>query len=67
MEVNQTEAWVARDEDNALYLFANKPKKYRKEGVWTNKQVDGILLKEELFPNVLWEQDHPTKVIIKIK
>lgn len=67
MEVNQAEAWVARDEDGHLYLFPSKPKKFKKEGMWHCYRDDIVNLGKESFPNVLWSQDHPTKVIIKIK
>ena len=53
MEVNQAEAWIARDEDGRLYLFPSKPKKFKKEGMWHCHRDDIIFLGKESFPNVL--------------
>lgn len=66
---NKDNLWVARDKDGSLFLFTTKPKKHSKDNYWF---VDSslYLLKESLqlptdmFPQVKWEDEVPTKVII---
>lgn len=65
-------AWVARNRNMGLYLFLEKPKKYKIYNCWdcedelglssTNKELDN-----KLFPQVRWEDDEPTKVELSIK
>lgn len=58
--------WLARDNNNNLWVFATKPEKSILHGQWINNRSYGIILKPELFPDVKWEDKEPTKAIIKI-
>lgn len=66
-------AWVARDEDGRLFIFFKRPKKYEIYGGW-HIEAEGMWgiseeLTKDLFSQVKWEDEEPTKVelIIKIK
>lgn len=64
-------AWIARDVDMRLYIFFERPKKYKRykcwdlenDGMWgTNKELN-----KDSFPQVKWEDEEPTKVELTIK
>lgn len=63
-------AWIARDENMDLYIFFERPNKRFEcwdlenvEGMWgTNKELN-----KDLFPQVKWEDEEPTKVELTIK
>ena len=65
-------AWVARDEDNSIHMFNDKPAK--SVFMWV-PCVFGfhvahdykLKLKSLLFPQVKWEDEDPTKVELTIK
>ena len=58
-------AWVAREKDGALFLFWEKPKK--RKSYWTNLNTfNSLVLPEEAFPNVKWEDNEPIRVYIRI-
>lgn len=46
---------VARDKDGSLYLYKNKPTEFHVIG-----------LDSDLFPSVKWEDNEPTRVIIRL-
>ena len=59
------EVWLARGEDESLYLYyGQKPIKglYR----WFNGTIDYCNIKKSLFPEVKWSDDEPTKVKLVI-
>lgn len=54
-----------RAKDGALFLFWEKPKK--RKSYWTNLNTfNSLVLPEEAFPNVKWEDNEPTRVYIRI-
>ena len=59
-------AWVARDKDGMLYLYLAKPRKHQSKWL-PNILFDFIGLIRESFPEVKWEDEEPTEVIITIK
>ena len=61
----EQEMWLARDEDESLYLYyGQKPVK----GLygWFNGTTDYCDIKKSLFPEVQWSDDEPTKVKLEI-
>lgn len=60
--------WVARDKDNQLYLYRDKPTKGMASDtiVWLTTSFYVIGLDPDLFPSVKWEDNEPTKVIIRL-
>lgn len=50
--------WVAREKNGALFLFCEKPKK--------SKSYNSLVLPKEAFPSVKWEDNEPTRVIIRL-
>lgn len=68
--MEEIEMWLARDEDNSLYLYIrNKPSKGFSE--WSLKIgariYDVVNLNDSLFPEVKWSDDEPTKVKLVIE
>lgn len=63
-------AWIARDEDGGLYCFYHgKPIKVD-GGDWelpTKNYWDYVSLDKNLFPQIKWEDEEPTKVELTIK
>lgn len=57
-------AWVARDEDNCLYLYSSKPTKSTYK--WLDVTYKFMALPNDSFPNVKWEDSEPTRVYIRI-
>ena len=59
------EMWLARDRDEELWLFSQKPSKLK--GSWAGilgtrrGELPGIM-----FPEVKWSDDEPTKVKLEI-
>lgn len=59
----EQEMWVARDKDKTLVLFPyEKPAKGNLH--WCAERW--IILDEDLFPEVQWSDDEPTKVKLVI-
>lgn len=57
--------WVAREKNGALFLFCEKPKKSK--SYWINSNTfNSLVLPKEAFPSVKWEDNEPTKVIIRL-
>lgn len=49
----------------SIFLFWEKPKKCK--SYWTNLNTfNSLVLPEEAFPNVKWEDNEPTRVYIRI-
>ena len=64
------EMWIARDKDGSLFLYIGGiPIKNRSDNVWIAKELritDAMLLDKDLFPEVQWSDDEPTKVKLVI-
>ena len=64
--MKEIEMWLARDESGSLHLFVYKPKKYLR--IWMGRLgVSNSSLDKELFPEVKWSDDEPTKVKLVIE
>lgn len=48
--------WVARDKDNQLYLYRDKP----------TKGMASDTIDSDLFPSVKWEDKEPTRVTVRL-
>lgn len=59
-------AWVARDDDGALYMYKAKPYRGKGdfEGCW-DSDGDTLALDNSLFKSVTWESE-PLEVTISI-
>lgn len=58
-------AWVAREKNGALFLFCEKPKK--RKSYWINLNTfNSLVLPKEALPSVKWEDNEPTRVIIRL-
>lgn len=56
---------VAREKNGALFLFCEKPKKSK--SYWINSNAfNSLVLPKEAFPSVKWEDNEPTRVIIRL-
>lgn len=56
--------WTARDENDCLYLYTNKPKK-SSDGYWYSGKGDVMDIPEFAFPEVKWEDEEPRELILK--
>ena len=61
--MNELEGWLARDEDERLFLFLIEPQKAI--GQWIGSRY--IRLGSAFFPEVKWSDEKPTKVKITIE
>ena len=65
------EMWLARDKDGSLFLYIGCiPIKNRSDNVWIAKKLritDAMQLDKDLFPEVQWSDDEPTKVKLVIE
>ena len=59
------EMWLARDKDNTLWLFIGERPKKDKNG-WINVPNNWRKIDSNLFPEVQWSDDEPTKVKLVI-
>lgn len=58
--------YIARDEDGYLALYSKKPAK--SVSVWrTDVSGQEMMLPEDEFPEVRWEDKEPTEVELQIK
>ena len=63
----EQEMWLARDENNYLFLFIdNKPIKVGSYWIGTKPNYISVLLNEEEYPEVQWSDEEPTKVKLVI-
>ena len=66
----EQEMWLARDKDDSLFLYIGCiPIKNCLDNVWIAKELritDAMLLDKDLFPEVQWSDDEPTKVKLVI-
>ena len=66
MKMKALEAWVAREKDGMLYLYAAKPRKYQSKWL-PNIRADYFEIDRELFPEVKWEDEEPTELTFTVK
>lgn len=58
-------AWVARDEDYALYLYEGKPIKGADAWV-VNPTTGGFsAIDAKFFPEITWEDDESREIVLK--
>jgi hypothetical protein len=58
--------WVARDKSGLLIVGTQKPIKENKFGIWAGF-AEHMEINPQLFPQVKWEDEEPTKVELLIK
>ena len=60
--------WVARDKDNELYLYRDKPTKGMASDtiVWLTTSFNTIHIDSDLFPSVKQEDKEPTRVTVRL-
>ena len=65
------EMWLARDKDDDLFLYIGSiPIKNRLDNVWIAQELlvtGSVRLDKDLFPEVQWSDDKPTKVKLVIE
>lgn len=61
----EQEMWLARDKDETLWLFTQKPSKLkdRLAGIFGTRRGE---LPRTMFPEVQWSDEEPTKVKLEI-
>lgn len=58
--------WIARNEDGRLYLYNNRPNRYKGlNGIWLG--MCPMRIDSKLFPEVKWGDREPTEVELTIK
>ena len=67
---NKITAWIARDSFGDLTIFLEKPKRHSESTIW-GLEYGGegkyFEINRNLFPQVKWEDEEPTKVELTIK
>lgn len=62
---DKVKVWIARDKDNRLFAFSERPNK--EKDIW---ELEGNYVCMELsfrkFPSVKWEDDEPTEAYITL-
>ena len=68
MKDNEVTMWVARDKNDDLYLYRDKPRKDSRLERWMD-EVDYCVffIDPDLFPSVKWEDAEPTEVVLTLK
>ena len=65
------EMWLARDKDDELFLYIGSiPIKKLLDNVWIAQELlvtGSVRLDKDLFPEVQWSDDKPTKVKLVIE
>lgn len=58
--------WIARDKNGSLWLYNEKPIKFR-DGTWKGQTefVRTSKMSEDLFPEVKWEDKEPRELVLK--
>lgn len=59
--------WVARNQDNSLFLFNKKPSKNLRRKRWLPLNINFTEIDSSLFPEVKWQDKEPTEVELVIK
>ena len=61
------EMWLARDENGSLYFHIySKPEKDTEFGIWWSGECDPYSIDSDLFPEIQWSDEEPTKVKLVI-
>lgn len=61
------EMWVSMDENGDLYFHGiSKPEKDTGEGMWISNNYNPYLINPDLFQEVQWTDEEPTKVKLVI-
>ena len=61
----KVKVWIARDKDNRLFAFSERPNK--EKDIWTlESNYVCIELSFRKFPSVKWEDDEPTEAYITL-
>ena len=58
--------WLARDADGSLYLYYGYEKPYKDKTHWDSLTSDYLELDKDMFPEVKWSDEEPTKVKLVI-
>lgn len=62
--------WIARDKDNELYAYKDRPFREIREGMktgqWTSKSIYAYRLDKSWFPELTWGSE-PIKLVVKKK
>lgn len=62
----EQEMWLARDENGGLYLYYGYEEPYKGKTHWDDLTSDYLELDKDMFPEVKWSDDEPTKVKLEI-
>lgn len=54
--------WIARDENGSLFIYEEKPRKYKNKWESTNGKIEGIFELDYAFPEVKWEDEEPKEL-----
>ena len=66
--MKEIEAWLARDEDGTLFLYKDKPLRGSEQWHENPVSITGLIeLRRELFPEIKWSDEEPTRVKITIE
>lgn len=59
--------WIARDKNQMLYVFEERPIKNKHFENWIPLSADENFMEinPNLFPEVLWEDEEPRKLVLK--
>ena len=59
--------WAARDKDNSIRIYNLKPWKFEELGFWACQIKTDYCFKlpENKFPEVKWEDEEPSELILK--
>lgn len=59
--------WIARDKNQMLYVFEEKPIKNERFENWTPLSDDENFMdiNPNLFPEVKWDDDQPRELVLK--
>lgn len=56
--------YIARNKDNKLYLYPNRPEKEDYYGMWQGEE--GQIPDSPLFSDIFWEDNNPVEVEVNI-
>ena len=59
--------WIARDKNQMLYVFEEKPIKNERFEIWSPLSADENFMdiNPNLFPEVKWEDEEPRELVLK--
>ena len=61
-ELDDKWKWIARDESEGVFLFVEKPNKYRYLPQWRNHTCDWKTFETEVFQFIQWENEEPYNI-----